>query len=166
MSSLPVDRFFQWATAIKIQLSVLVKYKTNITIISSKMSCCRHDMDEQLVFGRLATICNLLHVSKSFTASNQYVILVLYFIFVDVSDNFFKKRKCNDYGENNVLNMLHIFCNWPPWYNWNIAESGILITRTLTPLQLINVHLRRKPLTVVIVCMSRYPSIISILQLN
>jgi len=79
------------------------------------MSCFRHDMDEKLVFGRLATTCHLLHVSKSFTAFNQYAILVLYFIFVDVSDNLFKKRKCNWNGENNVLYIL--FCNSPPWYN-------------------------------------------------
>jgi len=71
-------------------------------------------MDEKLVFRRLATTCHLPHVSKSFIAFNQYAILVLYFIFVDVLDNFFKKRKCNWNGENNVLYILQIFCNWQP----------------------------------------------------
>jgi len=76
------------------------------------MSCFRHDMDEKLVFGRLATTCHLFHVSKSFTAFNQYGILVLYFIFVDVPEICLKKE--------NVIGMVRItyytcfFCNSPP----------------------------------------------------
>ena len=124
----------------KIQLSVLVKHKTNITIISSKMSCCRHDMDEKLVFSRLATTCHSLHVSKSFTAFNQYVILVLYFIFVDVSDNFFERRKYNYDGENNILSMLQIFAIDRHDIN-EILMKVALIAITLTHLQLINVQM-------------------------
>jgi hypothetical protein len=48
-----------------------------------------------------------------------------FYIFVDVSDKLLKRRKCNSNGKNNVLYKSYIFCNWPPWYNWNIDESGV-----------------------------------------
>ena len=47
-----------------------------------------------------------------------------------------------------------------------ILMKVALITINLTPLHLINVQMRRKALTLAIVCMSRYPSIISNWQLN
>jgi hypothetical protein len=77
---------------------------------------------------------------KSSTAFNQYAILVLYFIFVDVSDNFFEARKYHYDGENNVLYMLRFFAI--DRYDINeILMKMTLITITLTHLQLINVQM-------------------------
>ena len=39
---------FQWASTIKIQLGVLVKYKADIIIIYSNVTCSRHDTATKL----------------------------------------------------------------------------------------------------------------------
>ena len=47
---LPTD-LFQWASTIKIQLSVLIYYKADIiTIISLNITCSLHDLDEYGLF--------------------------------------------------------------------------------------------------------------------
>ena len=40
----------QWASTIKIQLSVVVQFKADIVIISSNVSCSRHDMVKQCLW--------------------------------------------------------------------------------------------------------------------
>jgi hypothetical protein len=46
-----LERLFQWASTIKIQLGVLVKYKANIIIISSNVACSRQDIAVKIPFG-------------------------------------------------------------------------------------------------------------------
>jgi len=70
-----------------------------------------------------------------------YLCYTLFLDFVDVSDNFFKERKYNFDGENNVLYMLQIFFAIDRHDITKILMKMALITITLTHLQLVNIQM-------------------------
>jgi hypothetical protein len=66
-SDLSTCELFQWVSNIRIQVSVLVQYKTYIIIISSSVTCSCYDIAEKLLILCVTAITRSLPAVKPFT---------------------------------------------------------------------------------------------------
>ena len=71
---------FQWASTIKIQLSVLVEYKIDLIIIHWKWTCSRHDIAEKLRSWCSATITHSLKFIYPMHTSCSWLLRIIIFL--------------------------------------------------------------------------------------